>query len=166
MAKNFGEPKCLNAVAQFHRLFRVPVEPRPCIPDAKRAALRVALIQEELDELRQAIQNNDLVEAADALADLQYVVSGAVLEFGMADKFKDVFNEVHRSNMSKACETEEIAKATVDHYARLGQPCSYQKVDGEWLVYRDSDNKVLKSVQYSPADIQGTLEAGKENETN
>lgn len=158
------EAECLRSVMQFHRTFRVPVESRPLVPDSKRATLRVSLLQEELDELKTAIQKNDLVEVADALADLQYVLSGAVLEFGMAEKFKELFDEVHRSNMSKACETEEIAEATVKHYAKLGQPCTHYKVENQWLVYRDSDNKVLKSVEYSPADIRGILESTKENE--
>ena len=92
----------LNQVAEFHKTFNAPILDTPQIPSKERAALRVSLLQEELDELKKAIEDNDLVEVADALCDLQYVLSGAVLEFGLGEKFVELFNEVHRSNMSKA----------------------------------------------------------------
>lgn len=93
----------LNQVAEFHRTFNAPILDTPQIPSAERCKLRVALLQEELNELQQAIDNDDIVEVADALCDLQYVLSGAVLEFGLGEKFVELFNEVQRSNMSKAC---------------------------------------------------------------
>ena len=91
----------LNQTADFHRLFNHPILETPTIPDKKRCELRVELISEELKELKEAIANDDLVEVADALCDIQYVLSGAVHEFGMSDKFVRLFNEVQRSNMSK-----------------------------------------------------------------
>ena len=106
----------LNQVADFHRTFQHPIKKIPEIPSKIRCDLRVALIQEELDELKEAIVNRDLVEIADALCDIQYVLSGAVLEFGLGEKFKELFDEVQRSNMSKLCKTEEEAKLTVKHY--------------------------------------------------
>jgi predicted HAD superfamily Cof-like phosphohydrolase len=99
--KLFPEASVLNSVAAFHRLFRVPVLDTPRIPPVARSSLRVALLQEELDELKAAIEADDLVEVADALADLQYVLAGAVHEFGMGRRFAAAFVEVHRSNMSK-----------------------------------------------------------------
>ena len=99
----------LNQTADFHKLFNHPILEEPIIPDGKRCELRVELISEELNELKEAIANNDLVEVADALCDIQYVLSGAVHEFGMSEKFVRLFNEVQRSNMSKACETREEA---------------------------------------------------------
>ena len=70
-------------VTEFHTLFDSPILDTPQIPDLKRAQLRVALLQEELNELQEAINTDDLVEVADAFADLQYVLSGAILEFGL-----------------------------------------------------------------------------------
>jgi predicted HAD superfamily Cof-like phosphohydrolase len=96
----------LNQVAEFHKTFNAPILDTPQIPSKERADLRVSLLQEELDELKKAIEDNDLVEVADALCDLQYVLSGAVLEFGLGEKFVELFNEVQRSNMSKACDNE------------------------------------------------------------
>ena len=84
----------LNQVAEFHRTFKHPIEPEPIIPAEKRCKLRVSLIAEELKELEEAIADNDLVEIADALCDIQYVLSGAILEFGMGGKFKTLFDEM------------------------------------------------------------------------
>ena len=88
--------KYLKAVSEFHETFGAPILETPQIPSSDRCELRVSLLQEELNELKQAIEDNNLVEIADALADLQYVLSGAVLEFGLKDKFNTLFNEVQR----------------------------------------------------------------------
>ena len=153
------EPKCLESVAEFHDTFQCPVLTTPQIPDAKRCQLRVNLIQEELNELKEAIATNDLVEVADALADIQYVLSGTVHEFGLGPRFKALFDEVHRSNMSKACETENEAEQTVQHYKKKdGTEAHYKEVNGKYNVYRNTDNKTLKSVNYSPADLQSIVE--------
>ena len=85
-----AEPSCLQDVAAFHSLFGAPVVDEPALPDAKRCALRVNLLQEELDEFKAAIEAGDVVEAADALADIQYVLAGAVHELGMGTRFKAV----------------------------------------------------------------------------
>src|ERR1043165_8650447 len=110
------QPESLELVAQFHKTFKHPIQPTPVIPDEARCRLRVALIAEELKELEVAILEKDITGVADALCDIQYVLSGAVLEFGLGDKFKALFDEVQRSNMSKACDSEEEAKATVAFY--------------------------------------------------
>ncbi|MFY0627481.1 MAG: nucleoside triphosphate pyrophosphohydrolase family protein [Reichenbachiella sp.] len=149
----------LNQVAAFHKTFKHPIVSKPAIPDAKRCALRVELISEELKELEEAIKDKDMVEIADALCDIQYVLSGAVLEFGLGDKFVELFDEVQRSNMSKACKTLEEAEATVEHYQKNKGTESYIKeADGLFLVYRKEDDKTLKSVEYSPADLKRILE--------
>ncbi|WP_286849963.1 nucleoside triphosphate pyrophosphohydrolase family protein, partial [Sphingobacterium sp. UBA7253] len=103
------DPKTLSSVAEFHKTFQHPILDTPTIPSEQRCALRVSLIAEELKELEEAIQDKDLVEIADALCDIQYVLAGAVLEFGLKDKFSALFDEVQRSNMSKACKDEAEA---------------------------------------------------------
>lgn len=149
----------LNQVAEFHKTFHHPILEEPAIPSEKRCNLRVALIAEELKELQEAIEQNDLVEVADALCDIQYVLSGAVLEFGLGDKFRELFDEVQRSNMSKTCKTEAEAIATMEHYkAKDGVESYYKKSGDVYLVFRESDNKTLKSVNYSPADLKSILE--------
>lgn len=150
----------LNQVAAFHRTFKHPVLDKPTIPSEKRCKLRVALIREELNEFEEAIENGDMVEIADALCDIQYVLSGAVLEFGLGEKFRELFDEVQRSNMSKSCHSVEEAEATVQYYQEnRGQDCYYKEVDGHYLVYRTKDNKTLKSINYSPADLKRILDS-------
>lgn len=149
----------LNQVAEFHRTFHHPIEPQPIIPAEDRCRLRVALLAEELKELQEAIENKDMVEIADALCDLQYVLTGAVLEFGLGAQFKALFDEVQRSNMSKTCHSQAEAEATVRHYEQTKGFNCYIRQEGEvWLVYREGDHKTLKSVNYSPADLKSILE--------
>jgi predicted HAD superfamily Cof-like phosphohydrolase len=156
----FTEPKGLNNVSEFHELFGLPVLDHPQIPSPERCTLRVSLLQEELDELREAIAQNDIVGIADALSDLQYVLSGAVLEFGLGAKFSALFEEVQRSNMSKACKTLDEAELTQQHYLHNKQTNSViEEKNGEYLVYREEDRKVLKSIYYSEVDLEKVLKA-------
>jgi len=87
------------AVLQFHCRFGVAIGERPALPEQGIVALRLDLIEEELAELRAAIQDQDMVEVADALADLLYVTYGAAIAFGI--DIRPVFEEVHRANMAK-----------------------------------------------------------------
>ncbi len=154
----YSEPNALNDVAKFHETFSLPILDKAVIPDKKRCELRISLLQEELNELKEAIATNDLVEVADALCDIQYVLSGAILEFGLGESFKTLFDEVQRSNMSKTCKTMEEAVDTQKHYLETkGTESFIKEKDGEFLVYRSEDKKVLKSVKYSPADIKGLM---------
>ncbi len=148
----------LNQVAEFHRTFNAPILDQPTIPNADRCNLRISLLQEELNELKEAIADNDLVEIADALCDLQYVLSGAVLEFGLGEKFATLFNEVQRSNMSKACATQQEADETISFYKEKGEDAYSEKSGDKINVHRASDHKVLKNKYYSPADLKTILE--------
>jgi predicted HAD superfamily Cof-like phosphohydrolase len=148
----------LNQVADFHRTFKHPLPVEPAIPSKDRCQLRISLLKEELTELEEAIQAGDLVAVADAFCDLQYVLSGAILEFGLGDKFKDLFDEVQRSNMSKSCATLEEAEQTQVHYkATKGVESVVESSEDHYLVYRADDRKTLKSIHYSPADLAAIL---------
>ena len=147
----------LNQVAEFHRTFNAPILDTPQIPSKERCELRLTLLQEELNELREAIADDNIVEVADALCDLQYVLSGAVLEFGLGDKFVELFNEVQRSNMSKACSNQEEADETIAFYKEKGEE-AFSEISGSKInVHRKSDYKVLKNKYYSPADLRMIL---------
>jgi predicted HAD superfamily Cof-like phosphohydrolase len=149
----------IKLVEEFHKTFGAPILENPEIPSKERCELRVSLLQEELDELKKAIDDNNLVEITDAICDLQYVLSGAILEFGLGNKFNELFNEVQRSNMSKACDSEREALETLLFYKHKdGTEGYYKEVEGKWLVYRSQDNKVLKSINYSPANLKDILE--------
>ena len=86
-------------VEAFHRMFEIVTHQLPTIVDAQTRALRVRLIQEEFDELKEALAKNDLSSIAKEMADLLYVVYGTAVSYGI--DMEPVFREVHRSNMSK-----------------------------------------------------------------
>lgn len=90
----------LKIVKEWHKAFDVPVVDAPTIPK-ERAQMRLAILEEEVAELRAAVEDGDLVEVLDALCDIQYVLDGTFLEFGLHDLKLDAMEEVHASNMSK-----------------------------------------------------------------
>ena len=123
-----SDPAFSARVREFHHAFGLGVRDLPdSRPDTWR--LRIALLREEFDEYVTAAEAGNLVEVADALADMVYVIYGTACEYGIP--LNDVLAEVHRSNMSK-----------------LG-------VDGR-PVLRD-DGKVLKGPAYSPPDVAAVL---------
>lgn len=123
----------IGAVQQFHEAFKLGVKQNPTadLGEAKNK-LRYNLMAEENDEYFEAAQNNDLVEVADALGDMLYILCGTILEHGMQYKIEEVFNEIQRSNMSK-----------------LG-------ADGK-PIYRE-DGKVLKGPSYFKPNIKEILD--------
>src|SRR5210317_1400785 len=117
-------------VREFMNAFEQEVKTKTEMPDKETQVLRYALIHEELNEFVDAMKKEDLVEVADALTDLLYVVYGAGHAFGIdLDK---CFAEVQRSNMSKLGED--------------GKP-----------IYRE-DGKVMKGPNYSEPDLKSTLQ--------
>lgn len=100
--------KQLEQVQIFHETFGQPVLNYPKVPSKERCELRFKLIEEELKEFKEAYENNDIVESADALIDLVYVVHGSLLEFGLTNIDDQLFDEVQRSNMSKLDENGNV----------------------------------------------------------
>ncbi|MEC7761683.1 MAG: nucleoside triphosphate pyrophosphohydrolase family protein [Pseudomonadota bacterium] len=90
----------LAIVREWHEAFDVPVIEAPSIPEA-RAQMRLAILEEEVAELREAVEAGDMVEVLDALCDIQYVLDGTFLEFGLHRLKAAAMAEVHNSNMSK-----------------------------------------------------------------
>lgn len=92
----------LKAVQEFHEAFGLGVQQKPTSNlDLDKVKLRFNLMAEENEEYLEAAQENDLVEVADALGDMLYILCGTILEHGMQHKIEEVFNEIQRSNMSK-----------------------------------------------------------------
>jgi predicted HAD superfamily Cof-like phosphohydrolase len=122
----------LNAVAEFYQAFGIDSADSPIesIPE-QTILLRHNLMKEENNEYLEAAQNDDLIEVADALGDMLYILCGTILSHGMQHKITEVFNEIQRSNMSK-----------------LG-------TDGK-PIYRE-DGKVLKGPNYSKPNIASIL---------
>ena len=125
--------KYTDAVHEFHSAFKLGIKNEPTADlGAAKNLLRFNLMKEENEEYLEAANANDLVEVADALGDMLYILCGTIIEHGMQDKIEDVFNEIHRSNMSKLGED--------------GKP-----------IYRE-DGKVLKGVNYFKPHIKKILE--------
>lgn len=118
----------LEQVQVFHETYGLPVKDAPDISDEKTNQLRINLLAEEVEELQEALAAGDMVEVLDALTDIQYVLDGAYLSFGLQDVKMAAFEEVQRSNMSK-----------------LGE-------DGKPIV-REEDGKILKGPNYFKPDI-------------
>ena len=122
--------KQIEQVKEFHELFDAPMSHRPMLITEERTNLRFDLMREENDEYWEACANSNLVEVADALGDMLYILCGTIIEHGMQDKITEVFNEIHRSNMSKI-------------------------EDG--VVLRRADGKVLKGKNYFKPNIEQIL---------
>jgi|SRR5690606_20703679 len=89
----------IQSVAEFHRGFGVPVNDRPTLPATDRRELRIRLLQEEWHEYLEAERKRDMVEIADALGDMLYVIVGTALEYGIP--IEAVVREICASNASK-----------------------------------------------------------------
>ncbi len=126
----------IEQVQEFHEAFDLPVEATQTTGSEKTKKLRINLLQEELDELKDALDDDDMQETLDALIDLQYVLDGAFLSFGLQDVKNEAFAEVHRSNMSK-----------------LG-------ADGK-PIRREDDGKVMKGPDYFKPDMAQFIENKK-----
>ena len=159
LSDEFAQPTSLTDVAAFHRTFGAPVVGVPAVPPADRAALRLRLLREELDELEAAVARGDIVDAADAIIDLEYVLAGAALEFGVGRSFAALWREVHRSNMSKACDSRAAADAAAASFAERGVAAIVEEVGGRFVVLRASDRKVLKPPGYSRPELRAILAA-------
>ena len=111
-------------VGVFMKTFGQEIKNKPSLSDNKINELRVSLIQEELDELKEAMQNKDLLEVADALTDLLYVTYGAGHAFGI--NLDKCFDEVQNSNMSKL---DENGKPIYNEFGKVMKGPNYFKPD-------------------------------------
>jgi predicted HAD superfamily Cof-like phosphohydrolase len=116
-------------VKEFQDAFNVEMPMKPMMLPLEREKLRQRLLQEEVDELDRAF---DLTDKADAIVDCMYILIGTALEHGIADRMEMLFDEVHRSNMSK-----------------MGE-------DGKALIREDG--KILKPDTYSPPNLAKIME--------
>jgi predicted HAD superfamily Cof-like phosphohydrolase len=124
----------IDSVREFHSTFGLEFKQTPSASlDEKTVALRHRLMAEENDEYLEAAMNGDLVQVADALGDKLYILCGTILAHGLQQKIVEVFEEIHRSNMSKL------------------------DADGN-PIYRE-DGKIMKSELYFLPNIAAVLEA-------
>ena len=123
--------KQLEQLLQFQRAYNSTINSKPTLISEDDYTLRYRLGNEELIEYFDACKDGDLIEVADALADQLYILLGTMISHGMQDVIEDIFDEVHRSNMSKLGED--------------GKP-----------IYRE-DGKILKGPNYSPPNVSKYL---------
>jgi predicted HAD superfamily Cof-like phosphohydrolase len=123
----------IQSVHEFHEIFKIGNAEKMTLVDEAGYTLRYNLLKEENDEYLEACKRGDMVEIADAIGDMLYILCGTILKHGLQDKIEAVFDEIHRSNMSKLDEK--------------GEP-----------IFR-KDGKVLKSQLYFKPDIKKILES-------
>lgn len=126
----------LEQVIEFHETYGLPVKHEPDLSCEQTKGLRINLLAEELNELKEALAADDPLETLDALIDLQYVLDGAFISFGLSDVKDAAFAEVHRSNMSKLGED--------------GKP-----------IRREGDGKVMKGPNYFKPDLAQFIKGRK-----
>ncbi len=120
--------KQLNAVKEFHTAFAIGHSETPTADLGEtKNLLRYNLMKEENEEYLEALQNKDMIEIADALGDMMYILCGTIIEHGLQHIIEDVFDEIQHSNMSKLGED--------------GKP-----------IYRE-DGKVMKGPNYFKPDF-------------
>lgn len=144
----------LEKVVEFMHCANQPTPVTPSIPSEDRVNLRLKLIIEEFKELQKGIEDKNLVEIMDAFCDLEYVLLGAVVEFGMFNTFQKNFNLVHESNMTKFDDSESDALITKELYNKENVETYCKQIGKKWVTFRKEDDKVLKSHKYKPVKIQ------------
>lgn len=122
----------IRAVEEFHNVFKIGNADEIKLIDEKDYTLRYNLIKEENEEYLEACKNGDIVEVADALGDQLYILFGTILKHGLQHKIEEVYDEIHRSNMSK--------------------------LDEEGLPIFREDGKILKSNLYFKPNISKILD--------
>ena len=146
----------VSEVEIFNDTFGKPNNYTPIIPnDQKLLDFVVDFIYEETEELKEAIEQKDIVEVLDAICDILYVAIGnATMVFGLKGRLLDAFNEVQASNMSKTCKTYAEALETIDFHLEQHGPCYTKQVGDVWIVYRERDDKVMKSINYFSPNLE------------
>ena len=145
----------LMSVKEFMLASNQPYTETETILEQDRLDFRLNLIQEEFDELIEESANRNTIGERDAIGDLLYVIFGYAHERGFGNKVVEDFRKIHKSNMSKFCKTEDEAILTVENYSKNSIETYYKKnkKNGMFIIYRKSDNKVLKSINYTPVKL-------------
>lgn len=146
----------VSEVEDFNNAMGKPNNYIPTIPSEKEWRFVYDFILEELEEYREACESGDIVGVLDAIGDLLYVAVGnSAMLHGLKYKIQDAYQEIQASNLSKCCETEELAKETAKvRSEELNIETHYEKVGDTYVVYRSSDRKVMKSINYFKPNLE------------
>lgn len=157
------------SVEEFAITFEQPLNLSPEIIPDDRAQLRQALLEEEVSELREAIEKRSLPDILDALCDIEYIVSGTILEYGLHNIFDASFAEVHESNLRKVFENPDEVDEAIAMYKERGVDVEVKTLvteEGQEVFYlkRLPDGKILKPKGWKAPDLAYILERFKEAE--
>ena len=154
MSKN--DVPFVNEVEEFNKTFGKPNNYQPVIPSKKEWQFVYDFILEELEEYKEACEKGDIVGILDALCDITYVSLGnGTMLHGLKDRIWKAYQEVQASNMSKSCATIEEAEETVSVRSKeKGHPCHWEQIGDRYIVYRSSDRKVMKSINYFAPNLK------------
>ena len=146
-----GKLDISNNLLEFHKAFKQVANEEPTQIDNETLELRLALIQEELDELKEAYYKADLIAQLDAYVDLIYVLFGSIVASGMQKIVIEAFLEVHRNNMSKLLEQDEAIEFSMNNENTE----LYVEESGikDMYVIKKSNGKVTKPKSYKPVDL-------------
>lgn len=121
-------------VLDFQKGVKAPLPEKPTLLDKERFKLRQRLLQEEVDELQTGFDFADMTQIADAIGDCLYILLGTAHEFGICDRLPQIFEEIHRSNMSKL---DENGNAIFREDGKVLKPETYSKPNLEAIMERD-----------------------------
>jgi len=155
LSPKYWEVPFVDEVQEFNDTFGKPNNYEPTIGNKKEWMFVYDFIQEELAEYKEACEKGDIIGILDALCDITYVSLGnGTMLHGLKGKIWNAYQEVQASNMSKTCATVEEADETVFKRAlEKNHPCHWEKVEDRYVVYRSSDKKVMKSINYFAPDL-------------
>ena len=150
----------VNEVEEFNETFGKPNNYEPTIPKKKEWMFVYDFIQEELEEYKEACEKGDIVGILDALCDITYVSLGnGTMLHGLKGQIWKAYQEVQASNMSKSCATEAEAENTVTVRSKeKGHECHWELIGDRYVVYRSSDKKVMKSINYFAPNLKQFLD--------
>lgn len=93
-------------------------------------------------------------EVLDATGDLAYILAGTILENGQQNEFDEAFEDIHKSNISKLCRDKEEVDLTIEDYKSKNIEVFSKALSNGYIgIYRKLDNKILKSINYIPVDL-------------
>ena len=156
ISPKYWEVPFVDEVQEFNDTFGKPNNYKPIIPEDWEWKFVYDFIMEELEEYKEACQKGDIVGVLDALCDITYVSLGnGTMLHGLKSKIWEAYQEVQASNMSKSCATKEVAEDTVIVRSKeQDEECHYEQVRDRYVVYRSSDNKVMKSINYFAPNLK------------
>ena len=156
LSSKFWEVPFVDEVQEFNEIMGKTNNYIPTIPSRNEWMFVYDFIMEESEEYKEACEKGDIVGILDALCDITYVSLGnGTLLHGLKGKIWEAYQEVQASNMSKSCETKEVAEETVKvRSEEKGHPCHWEQVGDRYVVYRSRDNKVMKSINYFKPNLK------------